>query len=86
LDIQNSCILHHQNGGRASVTREKTRTMEYYLNEYTYRECCGESIRACDGCDCYECETCGELNFEECAPNNGYECIDCYTFRIEEEC
>lgn len=59
--------------------------MEYYLNEYTYRECCGRKVRECDDCECYECETCGELNFEKHAPNNSKECIDCYTFRIEED-
>lgn len=53
--------------------------MEWALNEYTYRECCGESIRACDDCDCYECEECGELNYDESSPENDFVCYECYT-------
>jgi len=52
--------------------------MEYYLNEYTYRECCGKEVRACDSCDCYECKTCEEPNYEESSPLNEEVCIECY--------
>ncbi len=59
--------------------------MEWALNEYTYRECCGESIRACDGCDCYECEECGGLNFDLAAPDNDDQCLECYTYLNESD-
>ena len=52
--------------------------MEHYLNEYTYRECCGEEVRACDGCDCYECKTCQEPNYEEASPLDEEVCLECH--------
>ncbi len=56
----------------------KLNNMEYALNEYTYRECCKQEIRACDGCDCYECKSCGELNYEECSPLDEEVCFECF--------
>ena len=44
--------------------------MEYALNNYTFRECCGQSIRECDDCDCFECKTCGESNYEQESPSD----------------
>ena len=59
--------------------------MEYYLNEYTFRECCGEEVRACDGCDCYECETCGKLNYEITHSLHGEDCQECYIEKQSQE-
>ena len=52
--------------------------MEYALNNYTFRECCGQSIRECDDCDCYECKTCGESNYEQESPLDEGVCLDCF--------
>ena len=67
-------ILHQSNGGRASVTRDKTRTM---IDEFswTYRECCGRRVRECDDCDCNYCEDCGEVTINETKCET---CLDYY--------
>jgi len=57
--------------------------MEYYLKEYTYRECCDQEIRACDDCECYECKTCAEQNYTEASPLDEEVCFEC--FLIEKE-
>ena len=57
--------------------------MEWTLNEYTYRECCNQEVRACDGCDCYECKRCEETNYTEASPLDEEVCFDC--FLIEKE-
>ena len=58
--------------------------MEWALNEYTYRECCGKRIRECDDCDCYECETCGEF-YQQGSSESDCQCNECYTYNMEEE-
>lgn len=52
--------------------------MEWTLNEYTYRECCDQEVRACDDCKCYACKTCEELNYEESHPLDADVCKKCY--------
>tara|TARA_R110002051_G_scaffold71857_1_gene129812 strand:- start:4135 stop:4332 length:198 start_codon:yes stop_codon:yes gene_type:complete len=57
--------------------------MEWALNEYTFRECCGEEIRACDDCSCYTCNRCGENNYDASHPDAEDVCFEC--FLIEKE-
>jgi hypothetical protein len=49
--------------------------MEWALNEYTYRECCGRRVRECDDCDCNYCEDCGEVTINETKCET---CLDYY--------
>jgi len=52
--------------------------MEWALNEYTYRECCDQEVRACDDCECYECKRCEETNYTEASPLDSDVCKECY--------
>ena len=51
------------------------RVMEWALNEYTYRECCGRRVRECYDCDCNYCEDCGEVTINETKCET---CLDYY--------
>lgn len=57
--------------------------MEYALNNYTYRDCCGQSIRECDDCDCYTCKICNAENYEDASPLDEEICFEC--FLVEKE-
>jgi len=57
--------------------------MEWALNEYTYRECCDQEVRACDDCECYSCNRCGENNYDASHPSDSDVCFEC--FLIEKE-
>ena len=58
--------------------------MEWALNEYTYRECCDQEVRACDDCECYECKTCKEINYTEPSPLDEEVCKECYIDEINQ--